>query len=367
MAELCSRRSIPCGTRRAYRRPIGRGPSAYAVVARGGERRPHALVRPRRRRRLLRPGPRQPGPVAAHRRALPPRAGLPARAGAAGPSCPARPSRCWSATSSTPGRRSGSPAHRPTRRHRAALRHQHRLAVRLRLPGHAAGQARRAGRRAPPTRPAWPGRPGSSPASARGLIELGGALVAERIRRATPRAALLSTLAGIALGFISLGFLLRAFARPSSASPRWAWCSSPTSARSGSAAACPGGLVAVLLGTVPRLGHRASRRWARPRPRRRPGPPRSRSWARSGRRSRRPPRHLPLGDPAHGALHAGGLAAERRVGRGRRRRLPHPSVTHGEWPLHGGGGLPGLLLPHHPLHRPPGLEGAGGPGRLLGA
>ncbi|HSN16553.1 MAG TPA: hypothetical protein VLT61_18105, partial [Anaeromyxobacteraceae bacterium] len=33
-----------------------------------------------------------------------------------------------------------------------------------------------------------------------GLIESGGAFVAERVRRATPRAALLSTLAGIALG-----------------------------------------------------------------------------------------------------------------------------------------------------------------------
>lgn len=47
-----------------------------------------------------------------------------------------------------------------------------------------------------------------------GLIELAGSLVAERIRRATPRAALLSTLAGIALGFISLGFLFRSFAAP---------------------------------------------------------------------------------------------------------------------------------------------------------
>lgn len=47
-----------------------------------------------------------------------------------------------------------------------------------------------------------------------GLIELGGAFVAERVRKATPRAALLSTLAGIALGFISLGFLFRTFARP---------------------------------------------------------------------------------------------------------------------------------------------------------
>ncbi len=48
-----------------------------------------------------------------------------------------------------------------------------------------------------------------------GLIELGGAPLAERLRRLAPRAALLSTLAGIALGFISLGFLLRAFAHPS--------------------------------------------------------------------------------------------------------------------------------------------------------
>ena len=47
-----------------------------------------------------------------------------------------------------------------------------------------------------------------------GIIELGAALVAERVRKATPRAALLSTLAGIALSFISLGFLFRTFAHP---------------------------------------------------------------------------------------------------------------------------------------------------------
>lgn len=47
-----------------------------------------------------------------------------------------------------------------------------------------------------------------------GLIEFFGAFVAEKIRKATPRAALLSTLSGIALGFISLGFLLRTFAHP---------------------------------------------------------------------------------------------------------------------------------------------------------
>lgn len=47
-----------------------------------------------------------------------------------------------------------------------------------------------------------------------GLIELGGAFVVERLRKATPRAALLSTLAGIALTFISLGFLFRAYSHP---------------------------------------------------------------------------------------------------------------------------------------------------------
>lgn len=47
-----------------------------------------------------------------------------------------------------------------------------------------------------------------------GLIELIGALVAERVRQRTPRAALLSTLAGIAIGFIAMTFALQIWARP---------------------------------------------------------------------------------------------------------------------------------------------------------
>jgi adenine/guanine/hypoxanthine permease len=47
-----------------------------------------------------------------------------------------------------------------------------------------------------------------------GLIELGGAWFGERLRRVAPRAALLSTLAGIALTFIAIGFLFRTFANP---------------------------------------------------------------------------------------------------------------------------------------------------------
>jgi len=47
-----------------------------------------------------------------------------------------------------------------------------------------------------------------------GIIEGGGAFIADRLRQFTPRAALLSTLAGIALTFIALGFLLRTYAHP---------------------------------------------------------------------------------------------------------------------------------------------------------
>src|SRR5712675_1634399 len=58
-----------------------------------------------------------------------------------------------------------------------------------------------------PARVAW--QAGLLATLSSGLIELGGAFIAERVRKITPRAALLSTLAGIALGFISMGFLYR--------------------------------------------------------------------------------------------------------------------------------------------------------------
>ena len=47
-----------------------------------------------------------------------------------------------------------------------------------------------------------------------GIIEFGGAWIADRLRKFTPRAALLSTLGGIALTFIAIGFLLRTYAHP---------------------------------------------------------------------------------------------------------------------------------------------------------
>src|SRR5882757_5462429 len=65
---------------------------------------------------------------------------------------------------------------------------------------------------ADPARVAW--QAGLVATLGSGIIELAAAPFAERARKATPRAALLSTLAGIAIGFISFGFLFRAFARP---------------------------------------------------------------------------------------------------------------------------------------------------------
>jgi len=47
-----------------------------------------------------------------------------------------------------------------------------------------------------------------------GIIEAAGGAVAGRVRRATPRAALLSTLAGIAIAFISMEFVLKTFQSP---------------------------------------------------------------------------------------------------------------------------------------------------------
>ncbi len=82
------------------------------------------------------------------------------------------------------------------------------------------------------------------------LIEGGGAFVAERLRRATPRAALLSTLAGIALGFISLGFLFRTYAHPVVGLATLGVVLLTYFGQVRFKGRLPGGLVAVALGTL---------------------------------------------------------------------------------------------------------------------
>jgi adenine/guanine/hypoxanthine permease len=83
-----------------------------------------------------------------------------------------------------------------------------------------------------------------------GIIEFAAAFVAERVRKATPRAALLSTLAGIALGFISFGFLFRAFARPVVGLTTFGIVMLTYFGRVRFKGHIPGGLVAIGLGTL---------------------------------------------------------------------------------------------------------------------
>ena len=101
---------------------------------------------------------------------------------------------------------------------------------------------------ADPWRVAW--QAGLAATVGSGLIEFGGAFVAERIRKATPRAALLATLAGIALTFISIGFLFRTYARPLVGLTTLAIVMMTYFGRVRFKGGIPGGLVAVVLGTV---------------------------------------------------------------------------------------------------------------------
>src|ERR1700730_755559 len=99
-----------------------------------------------------------------------------------------------------------------------------------------------------PVRVAW--QAGLFATFCSGVIELGLAFVAERVRKVTPRAALLSTLAGIALGFISLGFLFRTFARPVVALTTFGIVILTYFGRVRFRGRIPGGMVAVGVGTL---------------------------------------------------------------------------------------------------------------------
>lgn len=83
-----------------------------------------------------------------------------------------------------------------------------------------------------------------------GLIEFAGAFIAEFIRKRTPRAALLSTLAGIAIGFISMTFALQIFQKPLIALLPLAIVLITYFARVPFPFHLPGGLISVALGTA---------------------------------------------------------------------------------------------------------------------
>jgi adenine/guanine/hypoxanthine permease len=85
---------------------------------------------------------------------------------------------------------------------------------------------------------------------ATGLIEAGSAKAVDALRRFTPRAAMLATLAGIAITFIAAGFLFRTFASPVVAFLPFGAVLLTYFGRVRFPYGVPGGLVAVVLGTA---------------------------------------------------------------------------------------------------------------------
>ncbi len=82
-----------------------------------------------------------------------------------------------------------------------------------------------------------------------GVIEMLGALIGESLRRITPRAALLSTLAGIAITFISMDFAFKIFEKPIIALFPLAFILVQYFSKVRFPLGLPGGLIAVVVGT----------------------------------------------------------------------------------------------------------------------
>ncbi|MGH7740100.1 MAG: hypothetical protein ACREL1_08140, partial [bacterium] len=83
-----------------------------------------------------------------------------------------------------------------------------------------------------------------------GLMEIGGAFVGDWLRRNTPRAALLCALAGVAMTFISMGFLFQVFAHPLVGLIPLLLILLSYSSRVKWPLGLPGGFFAVALGTI---------------------------------------------------------------------------------------------------------------------
>ena len=82
-----------------------------------------------------------------------------------------------------------------------------------------------------------------------GVIEMLGALIGEKLRRITPRAALLSTLAGIAITFISMDFAFKIFEKPVVALFPLAIILVQYFSKVRFPLGLPGGLIAICAGT----------------------------------------------------------------------------------------------------------------------
>jgi len=85
---------------------------------------------------------------------------------------------------------------------------------------------------------------------ASGVMETAGAFCADWLRRHTPRAALLTALAGVAITFISMNFIFQLFASPSIAVAPMLIILFAYAARLKLPLGIPAGLLAVIVGTV---------------------------------------------------------------------------------------------------------------------
>ena len=83
-----------------------------------------------------------------------------------------------------------------------------------------------------------------------GVLEIIGAFVADWLRRNTPRAALLTALAGIAITYIAMGFIFRMFAMPGVAILPMFIILIAYAARVRMLCGLPGGLIAVVVGVA---------------------------------------------------------------------------------------------------------------------
>jgi adenine/guanine/hypoxanthine permease len=98
--------------------------------------------------------------------------------------------------------------------------------------------------------PVWAWKVGLVACFLNGAIEIAGAFVADRVRDVTPRAALLSALAGIAITFISMDFTFRIFAQPLVALIPLALIFIAYFSQQRFPLGLPGGMVAVAVGTL---------------------------------------------------------------------------------------------------------------------
>lgn len=90
-----------------------------------------------------------------------------------------------------------------------------------------------------------------------GVMETGGAFVGDWVRRHTPRAALLAALAGVAITFISMGFVFQIFASPAIALVPMMLTLVAYASQHKFPFGLPGGLVAILTGVGLAWGLRA--------------------------------------------------------------------------------------------------------------